>query len=53
MYSRQADVLAILYSSNFEMDKARDYLNQASNLFAMQGEDELYANTQDMHSLIY
>ncbi|MCZ6798315.1 MAG: hypothetical protein O7D36_10260 [Gammaproteobacteria bacterium] len=53
MYSRQADVLAILYSSNFEMDKARDYLNQASNLFAMQGEDDLYANTQDMHSLIY
>ncbi len=53
MYSRQADVLAILYSSNFEMEKARAYLNQAGNLFAKQGEEELYANTQDMHSLIY
>jgi hypothetical protein len=53
MYSRQADVLAILYSSNFVMKKAHGYLNQASNLFAMQGEDDLYASTQDMHSLIY
>jgi len=53
MYSRQADVLAILYSSNFAMKKARSYLNQASNLFAKQGEDDLYASTQDMRSLIY
>jgi hypothetical protein len=53
MYSRQADVMAILYSSNFAMDKARGYLNQASNLFAIQGEDDLYASTQDMQSLIY
>ena len=53
MYSRQADVLAILYSSNFAMKKAHRYLNQASNLFAMQGENDLYASTQDMHSLIY
>jgi hypothetical protein len=35
------------------MEKARKYLNQAGNLFARQGEEELYANTQDMHSLIY
>jgi len=53
MYSRQADVLAILYSSNFAMQKAHRYLNQASSLFAIQGENDLYASTQDMHSLIY
>jgi hypothetical protein len=53
MYSRQADVMAILYSSNFAMEKAHRYLNQASRLFAKQGEDDLYASTQDMHSLIY
>ena len=53
MYSRQADVLAILYSSNFAMKKAHRYLNQASSLFATQGENDLYASTQDMRSLIY
>lgn len=53
MYQRQPDVMAILYNSNFAMDKARDYLRQASHLFATQGEDEMYADTQWMKSLIY
>lgn len=53
MYQRQADVIAILYNSNFAMDKARTYLQQASNLFATQGEEEMYADTQWMKSLIY
>ncbi len=53
MYARQADVLAILYDSNFTMNKAKNYLDQASNLFADQGEDDLSASTQDMYSLIY
>ena len=53
MYARQADVLAILYNSNFTMDKAKNYLDQASNLFADQGEDDLSASTQNMYSLIY
>jgi tetratricopeptide (TPR) repeat protein len=53
MYSRQADVMAILYSSNFAMDKARSYLDRASDLFAIRGDDDLYANVQDMQSLIY
>jgi hypothetical protein len=53
MYSRQADVLAILYNSNFTMDKAKNYLAQASSLFTGQGEDVLSASTQNMYSLIY
>jgi tetratricopeptide (TPR) repeat protein len=53
MYQRQPDVLAILYMSNFTMDKAKNYLDQASSLFADQGEDDLSASTQDLYSLIY
>jgi hypothetical protein len=53
MYSRQADVMAILYNSNFAMDKARGYLDQASNLFAIRGEDDSLASARDMQSLIY
>lgn len=53
MYQRQADVIAILYNSNFSMDKARGYLQQASLLFTAQGEDGLYADTQWMKTLIY
>lgn len=53
MYARQPDVLAILYRSTFTMDKAKNYLDQASSLFADQGDDVLSASTQDMYSLIY
>jgi tetratricopeptide (TPR) repeat protein len=53
MYARQPDVLAILYNSNFTMDKAKSYLDRASSLFADQGEYDLSASTQNMHSLIY
>jgi len=53
MYARQPDVLAILYNSNFTMNKARKYLAQADSLFAGQGEDVLSASTQNMYSLIY
>lgn len=53
MYQRQADVMAILYNSNFAMEKARDYLQQASHLFATQGDEAMYADTQWMTTLIY
>jgi hypothetical protein len=53
MFHRQPDVLAILYDSNFTMSKAKTYLNQASNLFSVEGEYELSTSTQNMHSLIY
>jgi len=53
MFHRQPDVLAILYDSNFTMNKAKSYLDQASSLFADEGEAELSTSTQDMYSLIY
>lgn len=53
MYQRQPDVLAILYNSNFSMNKAKNYLHLASNLFDTQGEESLSHNTSAMHSLIY
>ncbi len=53
MFHRQPDVLAILYDSNFTMNKAKTYLDQASNLFSVEGEYELSTSTQNMHSLIY
>lgn len=53
MFQRQPDVLAILYDSNFTMSKAKTYLDQASNLFAVEGEDELSTSTRNMQSLIY
>jgi hypothetical protein len=53
VYQRKADVMAVLYNSNFAMKKARNYLGKASKLFATQGEDDLYLSTLDMGSLIY
>lgn len=53
MFQRQAEVMAILYSSNFAMDRARRYLNQAGELFAGQGADDYAEQTAGMQSLIY
>lgn len=53
MFQRQAEVMAILYSSNFAMDRARHYLNQAGELFAGQGADDYAEQTAGMQSLIY
>ncbi len=53
VFERSADVLAILYNSNFAMDRARQYLNQADTLFNGFGADEMVVQTQSMQSLIY
>lgn len=53
MYQRQAEVMAILYNSNFAMKKARRYLNQASELYVAKGADKLYLEAQDMQAFIY
>ena len=53
MFQRQAEVMAILYSSNFAMDRAKRYLDQAGNLFSGSGAEEIAAETADMQSLIY
>ena len=53
MFQRQAEVMAILYSSNFAMERAKHYLNQASTLFSDQGADEYAEEAFGMQSLIY
>lgn len=53
MFQRQAEVMAILYSSNFAMDRAKRYLNQAGELFSGLGAEENAIEAFDMRSLIY
>ena len=53
MFQRQAAVMAILYSSNFAMERAKQYLNQAGQLFSDQGADEYAEQAFVMQSLIY
>jgi len=53
MYQRQSEVMAILYSSNFAMNKAKRYLSQAGELYAAEGADKLSLDAQDMQALIY
>jgi hypothetical protein len=53
MFQRQADVIAVLYNSNFAIDRAKKYLDQAENLYQDGGEAELLEQTRDMESLIY
>ncbi len=53
VFERGADVLAVLYNSNFAMDRAKKYLNQADSLFNGFGADQKALQAQDMQTLIY
>jgi len=53
MFQRQADVIAVLYNSNFAMDRARKYLDQAGNIYQHNDAREMHDETRDMESLIY
>jgi len=53
MFQRQADVIAVLYNSNFAIDRARKYLDQAGDLYRDSGDAEMLEQTRDMESLIY
>ncbi len=53
VFERGADVLAILYNSNFAMDRARQYLSQADSLFSGFGAEDNAVQAQTMQSLIY
>lgn len=53
LFQRQADILAVLYNSNFAMERARLYLGQAGQIFGEQGVGELSEQTSQMESLIY
>jgi hypothetical protein len=53
MFQRQADIIAVLYNSNFAMHRAKQYLDRASNIYADSGVTEMLDQTREMESLIY
>jgi hypothetical protein len=53
MFQRQADVIAVLYNSNYAMDRAKKYLDQAGSIYQDNDAREMQDETRDMESLIY
>ena len=53
LFQRQADVIAVLYNSNFAMQRARQYLDQADSLFRDGGDAELLEQTRQLQAQIY
>jgi hypothetical protein len=53
MFQRQGDIIAVLYNSNFAMDRAKQYLDQAGDIYSDGGVSEMLEQTWEMESLIY
>ena len=53
MFQRQGDIIAVLYNSNFAMDRAKKYLDQAGAIYSDGGVAEMLEQTREMESLIY
>lgn len=53
MYRRQADVIAVLYNSNFAIDRAKKYLDRAGNIYRDSGSTMMLEQTHDLESQIY
>ena len=53
IFERRADVLAVLYNSNFAMERAENYLKQADSLFSGFGAEDKAIQAQVMQALIY
>ena len=53
LYQRQADVIAVLYNSNFAMDRARKYLDKAGSIYRDSDEPESLLQTRELESMIY
>ena len=53
MFQRQADVIAVLYNSNFAMDRARRYLDKAGKIYDDSGVSDGLEKTRELQSLIY
>jgi hypothetical protein len=53
MFQRQGDIIAVLYNSNFAMDRAKKYLKQADAIYSDSGVSEMLEQTREMESLIY
>ena len=53
MFQRQGDIIAVLYNSNFAMERAKRYLRQADAIYDDAGVSEILEQTREMESLIY
>jgi tetratricopeptide (TPR) repeat protein len=53
MFQRQGDIIAVLYNSNFAMDRARKYLDRADAIYSDVGGTEMLEQTLEMEALIY
>ena len=53
VFERQADIIAVLYNSNFAMDRARKYLDQAQRIYMDEGDSELLQQTRDLEVEIW
>jgi hypothetical protein len=53
MFQRQGDIIAVLYNSNFAMDRAKKYLDEADAIYSDGGVPEMLEQTREMETLIY
>ena len=53
LFRRQADIIAVLYNSNFAMDRAREYLDRAGHIYQDQGLQDMLEETRDLQTRIY
>ena len=53
LFQRQSDVIAVLYNSNFAMQRAREYLDRAGSIFTEQGVEDSLAQTHALAERIY
>ncbi|MCP4472096.1 MAG: hypothetical protein GY815_15705 [Gammaproteobacteria bacterium] len=53
MFQRQADIIAVLYNSNFAIGRAKNYLDQAGRIYEDKGVSEMLQQTRDMETLIW
>jgi hypothetical protein len=53
MFQRKADIIAVLYNSNFAIDRAKKYLDKAGRIYEDKGTAEMLQQTRDMETLIW
>jgi len=52
-FQRKADIIAVLYNSNFAIDRAKKYLDKAGRIYEDKGVSEMLQQTRDMETLIW
>ncbi len=53
LFQRQADIIAVLYNSNFAIDRAKEYLDRAGQIYEDSNDPEMLQQTRDMETLIW